>query len=240
LMHDLIANYNVSAVDHMGGFGQGYGGYVNFNFSGTRYLGYVLPKKFYYVGHFSKFVRPGFQRIDAVSTDPNLKVAAFKSDTAIVIVAINATNTQLQADVSFLQSMKFKGFAPVRTDGSSNWQVLSEIPVSGGGKAFSSALSPLSVTTFVSTSSSPVSLSSGPWNSPSLLITPNPCRVGGTVKFPGGSFDQITIHDMAGRRVQSLPVGGGEWNTAGYEAGFYMVRIERDSRIFAKKILLEN
>ena len=242
LMHDLIANYNVSAVDHMGGFGQGDGGYVNFNFSGTQYLGYILPKKYYYVGHFSKFVRPGYRRIEAAASDHNIKVAAFKSDTAIVLVVINTTKNLVQADVSFLQTLSSKGFAPVRTDGSANWQALPEIPVSGGGKTFGSALSPLSVTTFVSTySPSPsVSPTGGPVNPPSLLITPNPCRVGGTVNFSGGAFDQLTIHDMSGRMVQRLPVGGGDWNTIGFEAGFFIVRIQKDSRVFAQIIHLEN
>lgn len=239
LMHDLIANYNVSAVDHMGGFGQGYGGYVNFKFSGTQYLGYVLPKKYFYVGQFSKFVRPGFRRIEAISSDHNLKVAAFKSDTSIVVVAINATNSQLQADVSFLQSLDSKGFVPVRTDGASNWRILSEIPMSDGGKAFGSALSPLSVTTFVSSVRS-IPVSTSPWNPPPLLVTPNPCRAGGTIKFTGGAFDHMTVHNMAGRMVQTIPAGGGKWNTASFEAGFYMIRIERDSRIISKKILLEN
>lgn len=239
LMHDLIVNYDVSAVDHMGGFGQGYGGYINFNFSGTRYLGYILPKKYYYVGHFSKFVRPGFQRIGAASSDQNLKVAAFKSDTSIVIVAINTTNAQVQADFSFSQSLGFKGFIPTRTDGAVNWQVQTEIPVLGGGKTFGTTLSPLSVTTYVSALST-VSLSNDQGNPPFLLVTPNPRRAGGTVKFTVSDYDQISIHNMAGRMVQILPVGGGEWNTAGDEAGFYLVRIKRGSRIFSKKILLEN
>jgi hypothetical protein len=63
-------------------------------------------------------------------------------------------------------------------------------------------LSPLSVTTFVSALST-LSLSREPGNQDFLLVSPNPCRAGGTVKFTGGGYDQRSIRDMAGRIIQA-------------------------------------
>src|SRR5690606_21372736 len=50
----------------------------------------VRFKRAYALGNFSKFVRPGFRRVETTPEPaPNVLVAAFKNDVRIVIVAVN-------------------------------------------------------------------------------------------------------------------------------------------------------
>ena len=75
-MHDLISNYNVSAVDYMFGFSGNGNAPMTLKHDGTRYLGYEQNKHYYIIGQFSRFVKPGFQRIQADTTDSAIKVTA--------------------------------------------------------------------------------------------------------------------------------------------------------------------
>ncbi len=52
---------------------------------------------YFYIGHFSKFIRPGARRINASSNRTNLLTTAFKNvDGSIVVVVMNDSNTTLQ------------------------------------------------------------------------------------------------------------------------------------------------
>lgn len=54
----------------------------------------MISKRGYNMAHFSKFVRPGYVRIDATKNpEPNVYVSAYKGDNKVVIVAINKNNT---------------------------------------------------------------------------------------------------------------------------------------------------
>jgi O-glycosyl hydrolase len=79
LMHQLIAEYDVSAVDYMWGF---FGDWdrsqlVRLKVSGSSYVGYDFNPQYYVMGQYSRFVRPGAVRIAATSSDPEVKVVAF-------------------------------------------------------------------------------------------------------------------------------------------------------------------
>ncbi len=57
--------------------------------------GQVLKRGFAF-SHFSKFIRPGYQRVEmTLNTDSNLKTTAYKSptDTTIIVVVLNEQNT---------------------------------------------------------------------------------------------------------------------------------------------------
>lgn len=54
----------------------------------------TISKRGYNMAHFSKFVRPGYVRIDATKNpNANVYVSAYKGDNKVVIVAINKSNT---------------------------------------------------------------------------------------------------------------------------------------------------
>ena len=107
------------------------------------------PKRLYALGNFSKFVRPGYQRIGASGTLPSgVQVVAFDqpSDGTTVIVAINAGQTPTTISVS----------GPTLPATVTPW-VTSDSADSAAGSAiavdavsgFTAVLDAMSVTTFV-------------------------------------------------------------------------------------------
>ncbi len=65
---------------------------------------------FYYIGHFSKFIRPGAKRISSVSSSNSILATAFKNeDNTIAIIAMNTTDTPLAYTVTIaLKTAKLK------------------------------------------------------------------------------------------------------------------------------------
>ncbi|MEO7323219.1 MAG: hypothetical protein ABIW82_00150 [Dokdonella sp.] len=153
LMHDLIATYNVSAVDYLWGFfGQWEGNttmLVTLNNSGATYKGMTLNKQYYTTGQYSRFIPPGARRIQAASSAPavlttayldraNLIIVAINTDGAAHTVSLNVAGTPLPASATA---------QPTRTSDSEDWAALRVIGISGSG--FSATLPHNSVTTFV-------------------------------------------------------------------------------------------
>ena len=111
----------------------------------------TASKRMYVVGNWSKFVRPGWVRIDtgAGTGVSGVYITAFKSGTQYAIVAVN-TNSGTTA-----QTFSLSGFpstasvTPWLTNSSTNLVAQSTIAVSGS--AFTASLSGESVTTFVGT-----------------------------------------------------------------------------------------
>lgn len=99
------------------------------------------------MAHFSRFIRPGYVRIDATSTpQENVYVSAYKSGTGnIVVVAVNKGG---QANLRFtLTSGSASRAAWWLTDGGQNLAPQSELNVSAG--SFTAQLPAQSVSTFV-------------------------------------------------------------------------------------------
>ena len=60
----------------------------------------IFPQN-YYIGHFSKFIRPGAKRISSVSSANNLITTAFKNvDGSIIIVVMNQGDTEINYSVT--------------------------------------------------------------------------------------------------------------------------------------------
>jgi glucuronoarabinoxylan endo-1,4-beta-xylanase len=110
----------------------------------------VIPQRYYMIGQYTKFIRPGFVRIGAtVRPLPNTFISAYKdpnSTNHVVIVAINQDSSS--ANVTF----QFNGFTetsvtPYVSNGTVN--LAQQASVSSGSGSFSYSLPPVSVTTFV-------------------------------------------------------------------------------------------
>ena len=91
LTHELLTEFDVSAVDYMWGY---FGDWdrsqlVRLRVNGTSYAGYELTRHYYAMGQYSRYVRPGAVRIAATSSDPELKVAAFLNGENPVVVVVN-------------------------------------------------------------------------------------------------------------------------------------------------------
>lgn len=95
IVHEMIVNFNCSAVDMLAGFlgspafGSPRATYITLNSSGTAYRGYTLNPSYFQTGHWSKYVTRGSVRIAAESTNPNVKVSAFLKDGKKVIVLVH-------------------------------------------------------------------------------------------------------------------------------------------------------
>lgn len=120
--------------------------YIRRNYGPMKEDG-TISKRGYNMAHFSKFVRPGYVRVDATkSPGSNLYVSAYKGGGKAVIVAINK-NTSNVSQKFTIQNGNVGSIASWTTDGSRNLAYGSGYQVSGG--SFTAQLPARSVTTFV-------------------------------------------------------------------------------------------
>ena len=120
-------------------------GYTDHNFNPA--------KRYYAIGNYSKYVRYGYQRIDATSHPTNgVYVTAFKDPVTnkFAVVAINQ-NSSPKALTFNLTGFSSLSVVPVVTDPNNNLAQQASIPVSMG--TFAATLSPSSVTTLTGTAS---------------------------------------------------------------------------------------
>ncbi|WP_336750449.1 glucuronoxylanase [Bacillus altitudinis] len=107
----------------------------------------MISKRGYNMAHFSKFVRPGFVRIDATkSPESNVFVSAYKGNNQVVIVAINKNNAGVNQHF-VVQNGSVSQVSRWVTSGSSNLQPGTDLNISGN--QFWAHLPAQSVTTFV-------------------------------------------------------------------------------------------
>lgn len=107
----------------------------------------MISKRGYNMAHFSKFVRPGYVRIDATKNpEPNVYVSAYKGDNKVVIVAINKNNTGVNQNF-VLQNGTASQVSRWITSSSSNLQPGTDLKVTDNH--FWAHLPAQSVTTFV-------------------------------------------------------------------------------------------
>ncbi|WIW26950.1 glucuronoarabinoxylan endo-1,4-beta-xylanase XynC [Bacillus inaquosorum] len=107
----------------------------------------TISKRGYNMAHFSKFVRPGYVRIDATKNpNANVYVSAYKGDNKVVIVAINKSSTGVNQNF-VLQNGSASQVSRWITSSSSNLQPGTNLNVTGNH--FWAHLPAQSVTTFV-------------------------------------------------------------------------------------------
>jgi len=120
-------------------------GYTDHNFN--------PGKRYYAIGNYSKYVRYGYQRIEAASHPSNgVYVTAFKDPVTskFAVVAINQNSSPDTLTFS-LTGFSSSSVVPVVTDPNNNLAEQAPIPVSMG--SFTATLLPSSVTTFTGTAS---------------------------------------------------------------------------------------
>lgn len=106
----------------------------------------TISKRGYSMAHFSKFVRPGYVRVDATDRpDTNVYVSAYKGDNKLVIVAINKGSATNQNFV--LQNGTVTNVNRWITSGTASLQQGTPLTVTGNN--FWAHLPAQSVTTFV-------------------------------------------------------------------------------------------
>ena|ERR1035437_3650885 len=110
---------------------------------------YQLTKRFFTIGHFARFIRPGFHRVDAVPNPaPNTFFSAYMEPTGKHLVCV-AINDDAVEHPLVIQAGGFPGTTctPIRT---SNTETHARLPaITGSNGQFAVTTTPLSVTTFV-------------------------------------------------------------------------------------------
>ncbi|WP_017473018.1 glycoside hydrolase family 30 beta sandwich domain-containing protein [Amphibacillus jilinensis] len=107
----------------------------------------TISKRGYSMAHFSKFVRPGYVRVDATKNpDTNVYTSAYKGDGKVVIVAINRGTTPVNQNF-VVDNGGISNVSRWITTGSSNLQPGTNLNVTG--RNFWAHLPAQSVTTFV-------------------------------------------------------------------------------------------
>jgi glucuronoarabinoxylan endo-1,4-beta-xylanase len=111
----------------------------------------IVAKRAYMLGNYSKFVRPGFHRIDATHTPQSgLLVSAYKnaSTGALVIVVVNQKTSSVPQSFT-LEGATVPSVTPWITSASLNLTEQSDVYVGGG--SFTYTLPASSITSFVGT-----------------------------------------------------------------------------------------
>jgi O-glycosyl hydrolase len=151
-VHDMIALYDVSAVDYWLGYASAMrprASLINLVHSGTQYQGFILTKRYYLMGQYSRFVKPGAERIAATSASASIKATAYIQGSSLVVVMINNSSSNQSVNVSVKGVGRPSSFSVVRTSDTEDWRELpAMVPV---GSVFNTTLSPSSVTTLVGT-----------------------------------------------------------------------------------------
>jgi glucuronoarabinoxylan endo-1,4-beta-xylanase len=106
-------------------------------------------KRHYTFGNFSKFIRPGYTRVELSGSVPaDVLLTAYKgADGALVIVAINKGSASATVPISIAGGTAPASLTPWVTSATENLASKSAIPVSGG--SFAATLAGKTVTTFV-------------------------------------------------------------------------------------------
>ena len=106
-------------------------------------------KRHYTLGNFSKFIRPGYMRVDITGTVPTgLLLSAYKgSDGTVVVVAINKSTGSITVPISIAGGTAPASCTPWVTSATANLASKTAVTVSGG--SFSAVLASATVTSFV-------------------------------------------------------------------------------------------
>jgi glucuronoarabinoxylan endo-1,4-beta-xylanase len=112
----------------------------------------TVTKRFYTLGNFSKFVRPGSTRMNITGEVPNgvLLTAYAAPDGTLVVVAINRNTDPASVPIFVAGGSAPAALTPYVTSATDNLAPRATLTPSGG--AFTAALDGVSVTTFVGTS----------------------------------------------------------------------------------------
>ncbi len=142
------------------------------NNEGLRSVNNGVPKRFWVMGNFSKFIRPGFVRISC-SANPTsgVYVSAYKDASTgdFAIVVINTNSSTISNQKFNLTAMSVTSVTPYLTDSSNDLVKQSSVSVSGN--SFTYNLPARSVITFVGVSGNVTVSPTETWT---ITLTPTP------------------------------------------------------------------
>ncbi len=194
---------------------------VNFNDDGRQQAlisaspnlsGLNVSKRLWVLGNYSRFVRPGWQRIVATKTPvDNVYISAFKgpANGEFAVVAVNKSSADKKLTLVF-DGFSAPAVTPYRTSADQNIAKLDDISVSG---PLAVTLPGKTVTTFTGPASSDSGVAGDGTESGTtpLVFTlfpnyPNPFNPATTISFhlTDQAGVEVTVYDAAGRFVRTL------------------------------------
>jgi O-glycosyl hydrolase len=105
LLHQLLVDFDCAAVDMLAGFlgtdgnGNPNAAYITLRSTGSAYEGYTLNPAYYQTGHWSKFVARGSIRVQASSSNPDVKVSAFTRNGKRILVLVQSGASTLSVSI---------------------------------------------------------------------------------------------------------------------------------------------
>jgi len=131
LMHNQITEYNVSAVDYMWSF---FGDWSEHKWSGDSlisiifqdniYKGYRINPNYYAMKHYSRYIRPGFKRVYASSSNSGLNISAFVKNNEMVVVILNQTDQVIAGHLSLATNKNLPSLNAVQSWNNMYWKQL--------------------------------------------------------------------------------------------------------------------
>ena len=208
--------------------------------------GGAFKKKGYVMAHFSKFIRPGYHRIDATyRPQTGVYLVAFKGDeTVIVVININSSSKDQTFTFSNDSVAHVKRYTTSETKNLSYDGIIDL-----ADSSFAATLEGKSITTFISTemSSGIKALDSSDPQSYSLEQNyPNPFNPITTISYMLGkpSAVKISVFDLCGHEVVILvngmrPAGTHMVRFDGTDltSGVYFYRLQATDQIITRKMM---
>ena len=109
----------------------------------------TIAKRYFALGNYSKFVRPGYVAVDVTgNSNANVLISAYKgTDGTVVVVAINKGSAAVTVPISITGGTAPASLTPHVTSSSQNLIAGTAVSVTGG--SFSASLPATTITTFV-------------------------------------------------------------------------------------------
>jgi glucuronoarabinoxylan endo-1,4-beta-xylanase len=181
----------------------------------------TIFKRAYVLGQFSKFIRPGYYRVDATATPAsNVYVSAYAGNSKAVIVAVNTGSSAVSQKFSF-QNGSVSSVVPYTTDNTKNLVTGSAIAVSAN--SFTAQLPPQSITTFVGSTVVTAIESEESDENASVQIFPNPFT--SSFEIETNEPCAYSIHDASGKLVKEGKAFGKETMGNDLQSGIYFVKL---------------
>jgi O-glycosyl hydrolase len=149
----------------------------------------TATKRGYCMAQFSKFVRPGYVRVDATKQPvTNVFVSAYKKGSDVVIVVVNKTTSSKTLTLS-IPGTQVTSWTPYTTSGSKN---VAKGTVINAGGSFQVTLDASSVTTFVGVGASgtPTVTLTAPVNN-ATFTAPATVNITATASDPDGTISKV-------------------------------------------------
>ena len=208
-----------------------------------------VTKKGYVMSQFSRFIRPGYYRVEGTyQPQTGIYVTAYKDSSLskIVIVAIN-TSSQSKEQQFNLANKSVDMFVPYVTTNSKNCAEEAGISVNGG--SFTAALEASSITTFVSKGDivAVKETSVIPQSYYLFQNYPNPFNPTTNIVYQISKTSNVVlkVYDVLGRTVQILVNDTQSpdqytvvFNAHNLSGGIYFYRLEAGSFTETKKLIL--